>query len=492
MAYKHGVYGVKKAFAGTMPLAAIGTIPAYIGTAPIQQLNTLGASGFNYAQYINRPVLVSTLSEAQAALGDSDNWQDFTLCEAMYAHFMEGNNPIGPIILINMTNPATLASEDTETEVTLTGATGSKVGYLNDPLAAIENITIATLSAGTDYTLAYQSDGTIKVTITSQSFEGATATLTYRQIDVSKTAITTAEFSAALAGLDTAENVTGSVPNVLAAPGWSDDPDYHELMIQKAIEKIAQKWYITTISDIPANSTVNTGAEAISWQAENGYDSMWDRVCWPMQQTSDGKLYHLSTLAAVRTQLTDTEANGIPYISPSNKSITSDGSCLDDGMELMLTEVDENTLNASGITTVNIVRGEIRLWGPHMSNYSYANQSNIDPDQLLDTAIRMPVYILNYLQRNYLDNVDNPIAKRDLDAILSNVQQWLNSMVNGGQLLYGTVAFNASDNSITALASGDFAFDLQYTNTPNAKSFTFNAQYTESGLTVLLGGSEEA
>lgn len=51
---------------------------------------------------------------------------------------------------------------------------------------------------------------------------------------------------------------------------------------------------------------------------------------------------------------------------------------------------------------------------------------------------------------------------------------------------------NASDNSITALASGDFAFDLQYTNTPNAKSFTFNAQYTESGLTVLLGGSEEA
>ena len=48
MAYKHGVYGEQKAFAGTMPLAAIGTIPAYIGTAPIQQLNTLGASGFNY------------------------------------------------------------------------------------------------------------------------------------------------------------------------------------------------------------------------------------------------------------------------------------------------------------------------------------------------------------------------------------------------------------------------------------------------------------
>lgn len=490
MAYKHGVYGVKKAFAGTMPLAAIGTIPAYIGTAPIQQLNTLGASGFNYAQYINRPVLVSSLSEAQAALGYSGDWQDFTLCEAMYAHFMEGDSPIGPIILINMANPKTLASSNTETTVNLTGPTGAKVGYLNDPLAAIENISIATLTAPADYTLTYQADGSIQVTITSESFEEATATLTYKQIDVSKTAMTTTAFSAALAGLDTVENVTGSIPNILAAPGWSDDPDYHELMIQKAIEKIAQKWYITTISDIPSDFTVNTGAQAITWQSENGYDSMWDRVCWPMQQTSDGKLYHLSTLAAVDTQNTDTNANGIPYISPSNKSITSDGSCLNDGTELMLSEVDANTLNASGITTVNIVRGEIRLWGPHMSNYSYADQGNIDPDQLLDTAIRMPVYILNYLQRNYLDNVDNPVAKRDLDSILANVQQWLNSMVNGGQLLYGTVGFSASDNTLTDLVAGDFTFDLQYTSTPNAKSFTFNAQYTENGLAVLLGGEE--
>ncbi len=488
MAYKHGVYGEQVAYAGGTPQTSTGTVPAYIGTAPIHQLNTAGASDFDYSPYINKAVVLSSYAAASGYTGYSSDWEAFTACEAISAHFLAPDTPIGPIICVNMADPTVLESTDTTTTVTLSGAYGSRVGYINDPLAAIENIALGALVSG--YSMEY-SDDSIKVTITDETYTDATIDAAYKRIDVSTTAITAAKMETALDALDVVEQSTGYIPNIIAAPGWSQLPDYHEKMLTKVKTKLAEKWYSIMCSDIPSTETVNTPALAIAWKSENGYTSKWDKVFWPMVRYGTEK-YHLSTIACVKMQTIDTDAGDVPYISPSNKVIPADSTVLADGTEILLSETVANGMNEVGITTTNIIRGALRLWGLHMANYSYATQDSIDPENRQDAGVRMGMYMLNYLQYNYLDRVDNPIARRDIDAILASVQQWLNAMVNAGQLLYGTVSFVASENSTSDMQSGDFVFTVKDTTTPNAKSLTFKSQYVDDGLSALTATGGEA
>ena len=487
--YKHGVYGEQIPFANSS-IPAIGTVPAYIGTAPIQQVNTQGVAGFDYTPYINTPLLIRRYRDVSSNLGYTTDWSSFTLCEAISAHFLAGDAPIGPIVCVNMTNPAQLAAEETETTVTMSGATGDKTGILADPLAAIENISLSgtsgALTAGTDYTMAYV-DGGIQITVTKSGFSDATVTATYKQIDVSQETLDSAAFAQALAALDVAEVKTGQICNIVAAPGWSQIPEYHTELMTKVNARLAQKWQTIAVTDIPADSSTNTPAAAIEWQETNQYNDRMEKVCWPMA-TFEGQQYHLSTLAAVDMQTVDTNAGGVPYISPSNKAINADATILDDGTEIFISEVTANSLNEVGITTTNIIRGGMRLWGPHMANYNFDQADNILPEDLQDSSIRMGIYLINYLQYNYIDSVDMPFARRDIDAILASVQQWLNALVNAGQLLFGTVSFDATDNTTDAMISGDFVFNVKDTFTPNAKSLTFRCQYTTTGLSSLTGG----
>ncbi len=487
--YKHGVYGEQIPFANSS-IPARGTVPAYIGTAPIQQVNTLGAAGFDYSPYINTPLLIKRYRDVGSSLGYSTDWGSFTLCEAVSAHFLAGDAPIGPIVVVNMTDPGKLAAENTETTVTLSGAAGDKAGVLSDPLAAIENVALSATSGAltkdTDYTMSYV-NGAIQIHVTKSGFSDATVTASYKRIDVTQKTLSATAFAQALAALDVAEAKTGEICNIVAAPGWSHLPAYHTELMAKVNARLAQKWQTIAVVDLPADSSTNTPAAAMEWKGENQYNDRLEKVCWP-QAVFGGQQYHLSTLAAVTMQTVDTNAGGVPYISPSNKAINADATVLEDGTEIFISEVTGNALNEVGITTTNVIRGEIRLWGPHMANYNFSNEEDILPEDRQDASVRMGVYLINYLQYNYIDSVDMPFARRDIDAILASVQQWLNALVNAGQLLFGTISFDSNDNTTDAMISGDFVFNVKDTFTPNAKSLTFRCQYTTQGLSSLTGG----
>ena len=488
MAYKHGVYGTQIPFSGQLAAAALGTIPAYVGTAPIHQVNADGAAGYNYAPLIGKPILINSLADAKTKIGYSDSWDSFTLGEAVKAHFDNGVAGIGPIVVVNLANPGTKKSTNTVATVTLSGSAGNKTGLLNDPLAAIENIAVTSSTAITsgDYTLAYEGDG-VRITITKEGYNDKSCTATYKQVDVSDTVITATVFETALSALDQSESKLGVIPNVLAAPGYSEKPAYHAKMISKAAAKISQKWYLVCVSDITADAAGDTIAKAIAWKDTNGYISKLDKVCWPMAKYG-GVVYHLSTLAIVTMQQQDTNVDGVPYISPSNKIIYATSAVTKAGVQLSFDEIAANSLNEVGITTVNLVRGTLRLWGPHMGNYNFIAVDGILPEDRSDSSIRVMQYLLNTLQYQYLDTVDKPFSRRDIDSIKASIQQWLNGLVNEGKLLYGVVEFTEDSNSVGDMVNGDFVFDVATTTTPNAKSITFKVQYSIAGLATLTGG----
>ena len=52
---------------------------------------------------MNKPILVTDIAQARKALGYSEDWGKYTLCEAMHAHFELGG--VGPLVLINVLDP---------------------------------------------------------------------------------------------------------------------------------------------------------------------------------------------------------------------------------------------------------------------------------------------------------------------------------------------------------------------------------------------------
>lgn len=488
--YKHGVYSEKVSSTPVGTAVSLGTIPVYIGTLPVQRANANGEESFDYTPYINKPILVERYNDVRSLY--SDDWENYTLCEAISAHFLNGSDVIAPIILINILDPATHLLPSAKTATVLMNAEGAnKVGYIDDPLCSVDDLTITVSPElqATEYSVAYEGDR-VKITVTKEGFSEASVQVSYKQIDATPTTIDADVFTPALTALDHCEMETGYIPNVLCAPRFSEVPEIHKLMIEKINEKISGKWFFITVSDIPCD-TNKTLESAIAWKKTNGYNNVYDKVCFP-KVVFNGKTYHLSTVTTFTMQKTDLDNDDVPYVSPSNKVINADGAILGDGTPIYISEGKANSVNEVGITTVNIIKRKLRLWGSHMANYDFSGVDSISYEDRGDANVRMMLYLLNYLQYNFIDEIDTAFTRKDIDSVKTGVQQWLNSLVNEGKLLYATIDFTESENSTATMVNGDFVFEVATTLTPNAKSITFKVSYTENGLTLLTSDGGEA
>lgn len=131
MPYQHGIYGQQVPTTDALAPAGVATLPVYIGTAPVDDLDTPAAA-------VNTPLLLTSFEDAEAKIGYSDDWATYTLCEAVYAHFKNRIQPIGPIVVVNVYDPAT--HTEGADEVAATDIIGSKVNGVRKGLAVVELI----------------------------------------------------------------------------------------------------------------------------------------------------------------------------------------------------------------------------------------------------------------------------------------------------------------------------------------------------------------
>lgn len=413
MAYKHGIYTDRVSNAGSLITRAQGTIPVYIGTAPIHLTADYAEGG---GDKVNTPILINSYREAEKILGYSDDWGKYTLCEAVYAHFMNTIRPIAPIIVINMNS----------------GADGE---------------------------------------------------------DFALTSITTTEFENALAALNKVEQICGVVPNIICAPELAEANI--EKLVTFCTTGIGNKWGLVAYVDISTATTATVEAAKARQTAEGTkVTSKFIRLHFPKARYN-GKVYHLSVLDSVATQWVDSDTDGVACRSSSNTAIDCDAPCLNEATALYFDETEANSLNEVGITTVNYIGGEYRIWGGHMANYNYATADNIEPQEKSDATVRADIFLHNWLKREFLDTVDFPVSRRDIDGIVANANIGLNSFVKNGYLLKGECYFSADNNPTADIAEGDITLDIQYTSTPNGKSITFAVQYTTEGLNNIIIAEEQ-
>ena len=155
MAYKHGIYG-QEVSTSLVPMTETdaGLIVAF-GTAPVHLATEPAAA--------NTPVLCYTYAEAVAALGYSDDFEKYTLCEVMKAHFALFN--MAPIVFVNVLDAGTHKTAKGKSTVNVI----KNVATLADPVL-LNTLKVMLTSAGeplvkdTDYTVAHDEEGNTIIT----------------------------------------------------------------------------------------------------------------------------------------------------------------------------------------------------------------------------------------------------------------------------------------------------------------------------------------
>ena len=168
MAYKHGVYVSENATSLSAPLESTAGLIVAVGTAPV---NTVG----NPAGAVNVPILANNYAEAVAAVGFSNDFESYTLCDAIAAAFQVVG--AGPMVLINVLDQAKHKSDVAEQEVQVNAgvATLEQTGMLLDQLVVKKDT--ETLTAEEDYTATFDDDGYLTIALIEGGQGAGAATL---------------------------------------------------------------------------------------------------------------------------------------------------------------------------------------------------------------------------------------------------------------------------------------------------------------------------
>ena len=499
--YKHGAYG---ALGDSVVRAAdtAETVPVYIGTAPVNLVR-----GWREAAPANVPVKVASLAEARAAVGQSSDWAAYTLCEAVAAHYDSGAEGVGPIYLINVLDPDRhRATKKASATLSLTSGTAAiaSCSIILDSLSLArpaEDGSPAILVEGEDYLLSYDfanGRAVISSVDKAQPLQGEVEA-TWDEVDPAK--VTPRD----IAGSDTGPAPTGAcavklvyqehfaVPNLLAAPGWSEAPEVYRALVAAAT-KINGHWDAFVMADLPLSADrskpVDTIPSAIAWKEENGYASERSAVFWPRAADAQGREFHLSTLAVAEALRVDAANDGVPFASWSNRPVPVVRQRFAEGSAARgFDQQEANALNARGITTAVGWAGEWVLWGPHTA--AYADGGSFDPRAAFATGIRMLMYLTNGFQRRWAAAIDGPMTRQLRDRIVNSEQEQLDALAAQGALVGSPrILFEAASNPGSSLAGGDFLWEVAATPSTPLKSATVRVSYTDEGLSAYLEGDE--
>lgn len=478
--YYHGVRTRKEKASVSTPVTAGSAIAFFIGTAPV---HTAGGKS-------NLPIMAKSYEEAVSALGYSDDWKSYTLCEAIYSQFKLYG--VAPVIFVNVLDP-----EKHKTEVLAKDCPiiDRKVKL---PIDAIDKTVVVrggednatTYAQDTDYALFYQGENLVVEALESGSIptDATTLNVAYSKVDPSK--VTKEDIiggfdvdTKTTTGLELIDSVfprCGIAPDLIVAPGWSHFAEVAAVMAAKAeaINGIFKENKALIDMD---TSEVTYYRDAPEWKKGNGISSKAQIICWPKVKYGS-KTFHLSTQLAGLMGQVDAENGGCPCESPSNKKLQADGTVLENGEEVLLDVQQANYLNANGIVTaINFYDGFV-LWG---------NETACFPDSTDETEYFIPVgrmfgWVAKSVTLTYWSRIDRKLNRRLLDSIVDALNIWLNGLVAEEKLLGGRVEFQEADNDVAMLMRGKAVFRIYLTPPSPAKELEFVLEYDVSYIETAL------
>ncbi|MBR8701159.1 hypothetical protein IX317_001843 [Fusobacterium sp. DD29] len=457
--FKHGI-STRETPTSVSAIRAEGVVPFYVGTAPVNMGDVSN---------VNKVVLANTYKEAVEAFGYVQDFENYTLCEAIDAHFSKFG--VGPIVMVNVLDPGT-HKKNVSSESHPLGANNTiiinKTGILKSSVK---------LDPQKEFKSMFNDKGELVIVITDSNLESTrNFNITYDYLDPSM--ITKTDIiggidgsTGANKGLECIENVfpkTRLVPTLVLAPKWSTDTTVAAVMETKA-KLINGHFKALALTDISSENKKYTDIPGI--KEKTNLNSTYLATYYPKVALGDLQ-YHLSTQVACIIQKLSTESDGIPYQSPSNVNLKADRACLKDGSDVFLAINQANYLNGQGIGTALNWIGGWRAWGNRTSCYP----ANMDPKDNFISSRMMFNFLNNTLVTNFWNKVDKPTNLNLIKFFKDTINIWLNGLQAMGVLLGGRIEFREEDNPLTSLLDGKVKFKIYYTPPLPLESAEFDCE----------------
>ncbi len=475
---KHGVSARQQATSVLTPAVAQSGIPFAVGTAPVHTALRPAAAGV--------PVLCTSWDEAVAQLGYSDDWEHYTLCEVIYSHFKLFG--CQPLILCNVLDAAKMQQEVAAADMPV-----SKHQIILPPAALKDSLTVkaagladndspVTYAAGVDYE-AYYSGENLIVELLEEGGCYEVDKLNVAYAGIAPEQVTNAQI---VAGIESVEYCLGSfsiAPDLLLAPGYSQDSVVAAVMAAKAAA-IGGLFGAKALIDIDCGAEgAKTYADVLT--AKNRANLVDERqiICWPMLRLGD-YLFHQSTQLAGLIAQVDTQNNGCPYESPSNKNYQCDGLSLADGTEVKMTLAQANILNGQGVVTALNRGSGWQCWGDWTACYP----ANRDVKDYFIPLGRMFDWVGKTLINTFWHKIDRPLNRRLVDTILDSCNIWLAGLVGSGYLLGARAEMLAAENPDTSLMAGLITLHIYLTPPSPMVQADFILEYDVNYVAAALLG----
>lgn len=479
--YKHGVYTREVATSMVAPVTGTAGLIVAIGTAPVNLLS-------DPSKAVNKPLLVNNYKEAVAAIGYSDDFASYTLCEVVKAAF----SVVGaaPLILINVLDPSTHKAAVAETTVAVNAhvAIITVKGMLDDSSLVVKHDS-DTLTKDTDYTVNFDESGNMEIALLATGTAYAATSLKVAGNKIDPSSVTAANI---VGGVDANGNETGlevirqiyplfgMTPGILIAPRYSMEATVAAGLQAKcaAINGVFKCVCIIDVSSKSGGATlyssVNTQKAAQAISNANAY------AVWPCAKVGD-VVYSGSSLAAALTAYTDTVNGDTPNVSPSNKTLAISAACLADGTEVILDQDQANTVNSFGVATFLNMQG-FRLWG----NNTAAYPGNTDPKDRWFSVRRFLNWAANTFILTYFQKVDSPANPRLIESIVDSENVRGNGFVNRGVCARYEIAFLEEENPTTDLLNGTLTFHQYITPYTPAEDIEDVIEFDPDALAAAL------
>jgi len=267
MANKHGMY----AYIGNSAAKSVtsaGTVAVYVGTAPVNLVK-----GYKEKGVVNTPVKLSNYLHAQKTVGYSVDWENFTICEAIGAHFDNKLGNIGPIYVINVLDPE-IHKKNAATTKILNFVNG-RAEFISDTVI-LDTVAIAEKTQDVDFSVDYNfTTGKVLLnSLGSTPLEG-NIEISFSEVDptlIDENAIiggktASGEYSGIGALPLVYNKLQGLIPNLLSALKFNENKKVYNAMVT-AIQQVNDQWDAFAVADIPLTGEADTETDIYEYSGD--------------------------------------------------------------------------------------------------------------------------------------------------------------------------------------------------------------------------------
>lgn len=482
MKYMHGIRIQENPTSVPAPVVNEAGVPVVFGTAPVNLAT-------DPANAVNKLFLCNTFAEAVENLGYSENYADYTLCQAMDAFFKAF--AVGPVVFCNVLDPTNESHTEEFTETVTVSADQSVLdvtGIVLSTLVVKNDSTL--LNKEEDYTADFNSDGKVVITIITKGI--TTISITARKLKPS--GVTAADvigsYNAATgvsSGIELVNKVYQQfslMPSLLLAPGWSHIPSVGLALAGKCVD-VSGLFKCECIVDIDCGQTKDGAtkyADVEKVKQNSGYAHEHMICVWPRVKY-DGNEMAFSAIYAAMVCYTDYNNDNIPSLSPSNKAINISATILNDGTEILLDQPQANELNAVGVVTALNMNGW-KAWG----NNTAAYPNTTDPKDRWIAHRRFFSWWGNSFITTYIEKVDNPANYRLIESIVDSENVRANSLVSTGKCAGLRIVYSKEDNPIGNVIDGKVVFRQYLAPYTPAEDIMNILEFDPDMIKAALGG----